>query len=183
MNNRQKRKVGKNRARAIAFIAVLVLVIGVSAFMASGLGSCSPDNAGNQEFEAARVVRVVDGDTLIVNRGGGNERVRLIGINAPESVHQNPDMNTPEGVAASDFVKSIVKPGQVVYMQKDLSDRDQYNRLLRYIWLELPTDPQNTEEVRTKMLNGILVDTGHAEARVYKPDTAYNQIFDSIAAQ
>jgi len=169
----------RTKIRATVFIAVLVVVIGVSAVLASGLFSGNP---GNQDFERVRVVRVVDGDTLIVNSNGVNERLRLIGIDAPESVHANPERNTEEGIAASNFVKTLVQPGQLVYLQKDISDRDQFDRLLRYVWLEVPNDPWNIAEIRTMMLNGILVDNGHAKPKRYEPDTAYNDIFDAIAS-
>ena len=167
----------RNKTGAAVFVAALVVLIALSAAMASGLFS---GGSGNEEFEAARVVRVVDGDTLIVNSNGVEERLRLIGVDAPESVHADESRNTEEGVAASNFVKSIVKPGQIVYLQKDTSNRDQYDRLLRYVWLEVPDDPWNIDEVKTKMLNGILVANGHAEPKRYKPDTAYNDIFDAI---
>ena len=134
-----------------------------------------------QELEQARVIRVVDGDTLIVNVGGVEERLRLIGIDAPESVHQDASFNTPEGAAASDFVKTLVSYGQTVYLQKDLTDRDQYGRLLRYVWLEVPDDLRSLEEVRTKMLNGIIVANGHAVVKRYEPDTAYYDLFQAIA--
>jgi len=172
--------LSKSWVRATVLVAVLVFALGVASVLVSCL---SPQISGNQEFEQVRVVRVVDGDTLIVNSHGVDERVRLIGIDAPESVHEDESRNTEEGVEASNFVKSIVKPGQIVYLQKDTSNHDQYDRLLRYVWLEVPDDPWDIEEVRTKMLNGILVDNGHAKPKRYKPDTAYNHIFDAIVFQ
>ncbi|MCL2529110.1 MAG: thermonuclease family protein [Coriobacteriia bacterium] len=167
----------RNKIRASVFVAALVVALVVAAVMASGLLS---GDADNQEFQPAQVVRVVDGDTLIVRTGGVEERLRLIGIDAPESVHPDESRNTEEGVAASNFVKSIVQPGQTVYLQMDISNRDKYDRLLRYVWLEVPDDPWDINEVRTKMLNGILVDKGHADPKRYEPDTAYNNIFDAI---
>ena len=172
-------KVSERRFKAAAQVAILALILVGTAAL---IGCLSPQASNNRDFEQARIVRVVDGDTLVINTNGVNERVRLIGIDAPESVHEDESRNTEEGVEASNFVQSIVQSGQRVYLQKDVSNRDQYDRLLRYVWLEVPNDPWNIDEVRTKMLNAILVDNGHAKPKRYKPDTAYNDIFDAIAA-
>ena len=77
-------------------------------------------------------------------------------------------------------MKSIVLRGQTVYLQSDITDRDQYDRLLRYVWLEMPDDPWDIKEVREKMLNAILVANGYAEARRYHPDTSYATIFEAL---
>jgi micrococcal nuclease len=125
-------------------------------------------------------VRVVDGDTLVVDRGRGEEKLRLIGIDCPESVNSDKSKNTEEGRVASNFTKSVVSVGQAVWLQKDTSDTDRYGRLLRYVWLEKPTLDKDPEEVATKMLNGLLVKQGHAEPKRYAPDTAYAEVFESI---
>lgn len=133
-------------------------------------------------MQEATVVRVVDGDTLVVSVGGTEQKVRLIGINAPESVASDPSRNTEEGSIAADYLKSAVQPGQTVFLQRDTSDTDDYGRLLRYVWLERPdavaglTDP---ETVRTSMLNAKILDEGYAVAHKYKPDDAYFELFKS----
>ena len=83
--------------------------------------------------ETARVVRVVDGDTIIVDRGNGNERLRYIGMNAPETVKPDTPVEWmgPEASAAN---KALVD-GREVVLEKDVSETDQYGRLLRYVWL------------------------------------------------
>ena len=50
-----------------------------------------------------------------------------------------------------------------VYLQSDTSDRDKYNRLLRYVWLDITDDVYGKSEVKEKMLNAILVEDGIAE--------------------
>lgn len=136
----------------------------------------------NVEFEEATLVRVVDGDTLVVSIHGAEEKVRLIGVNTPESVA--PDSyrtkNSTEGVLASDYVKELLKNTTTLYLEKDASDTDKYGRLLRYVWLEVPTDKTNVNEVATKMLNGLLLMDNVAEVVTYEPDTKYADTFAYI---
>lgn len=131
----------------------------------------------------ATVVRVVDGDTLQVKIDGGKKKVRLIGINCPESVAQEQWRNTEEGADAASFTKSVLSEGDVVWLQADYNDVDQYDRLLRYVWIEKPIDRFDEDEVATKMLNGILVCEGFAEARVYGKDDLYADTLDDLERQ
>ncbi len=135
------------------------------------------------ELTKASFVRTVDGDTIIVKIDGEKYRVRLIGINTPESVapESSGKENTEEGREASDYTKELLKDTEYVWLQKDTSETDKFDRLLRYVWLEVPNDPRDSAEVAQKMLNGILVRNGYAEAVTYKPDTAYQDIFEYIA--
>lgn len=137
----------------------------------------------NAEFVKATLVRVVDGDTIVVDIDGTEAKVRLIGINTPESVA--PDSyrvsNSEEGVLASEYVKDLLKNTTTVYLQKDISDTDKYDRLLRYVWLEIPEDTHNINEISTKMLNGILLLDNVAEPVEYEPDTEYADDFEYIS--
>lgn len=129
----------------------------------------------------ARIERVVDGDTLIVIEEGQKKRVRLIGVDTPESVHPNNQKNTKEGVLASEYTKNLLSSYRVVWLVKDRSDTDRYNRELRYVWLDKDADVSNYEDVKSKMLNGILLDSGVARQKEYKPDVAYTKMFQLIA--
>ncbi|MBQ3106316.1 MAG: thermonuclease family protein [Eggerthellaceae bacterium] len=132
-------------------------------------------------LEEAIVVRVVDGDTFKVLREGGREEyLRLVGIDAPESVASDESRNTPEGVEASNYTKSLVSEGQRVWLQRDVSDADKYERLLRYMWLEVPVDPYDEDEIATKMLNAILVVNGYAQVKEYRPDTTLHELFEEF---
>lgn len=138
-------------------------------------------------FQAAKLVRVVDGDTIVVDISGEEAKVRLIGIDTPESVASSLYLdrtgkeNTPEGERAADYVKNMLEDTETVYLQKDVSDTDRYGRLLRYVWLEIPKDDKDIEEISTMMLNGILVWEGIAEPAAYAPDTAHQQDFEYLA--
>ncbi|MCR5432507.1 MAG: thermonuclease family protein [Lachnospiraceae bacterium] len=140
----------------------------------------------NIALQRAELMRVVDGDTIIVSVNGEKKRVRLIGINTAESAIPE-DMldvvgkeNTEEGEWASEFVKNLLADTKYVWLQKDVSDTDKYDRLLRYVWLEEPEDAWDADEVAEKMLNGIIVKNGYSKAVKYVPDTAYYEIFKDI---
>lgn len=83
----------------------------------------------------AEVIRVVDGDTIVVRTHNNHEEVvRMLLIDSPESVHPNKD---PEkyGKEASNFLKEKLPIGQIVYVERGQSERDKYNRLLAHVWI------------------------------------------------
>lgn len=79
---------------------------------------------------------VTDGDTFTVNMDGREEKVRLIGVDTPETVKPNSPTEC-FGKAASDFTKQTLK-GQTIRLEADPinQNRDRYNRLLRYAYLQ-----------------------------------------------
>lgn len=87
-----------------------------------------------------RVVRVVDGDTLIADLGGKRVRIRLIGVNSPESVKPN-SLVECYGPEASAFTKSIATPGRAVRVERDpvVGETDRYGRTLAYVWTDDPS--------------------------------------------
>jgi micrococcal nuclease len=78
--------------------------------------------------------RVVDGDTIIVSIDGRKERVRLIGVDTPETKHPNKPVEY-FGREASAFTKHMVE-GKKVNLEYDWQKRDKYGRLLAYVFLE-----------------------------------------------
>lgn len=119
-------------------------------------------------LEKAEVVRVVDGDTVVVRlENGAEERVRFIGVNTPESTTRH----EPYGEEAAAFTRNQLD-GEIVYLEKDVSDRDRYGRLLRYIWLEPPTEVSE-DSIRGKLFNAILLLEGYAQVATYPPDVKY----------
>ena len=78
-----------------------------------------------------KVTRVVDGDTIEIE---GGEKVRYIGIDTPETVDPRKPVQC-FGVEASKKNKEMVE-GKMVRLEKDITDKDKYNRLLRYVWLD-----------------------------------------------
>lgn len=85
--------------------------------------------------ETAHVLRVVDGDTIVVKLAGREERVRLLRVDTPESVHPDRKQNIPAGQAASEFTAQHLAHKDV-QLEREFEDRDGHGRLLRYVWLE-----------------------------------------------
>lgn len=121
--------------------------------------------------EPATVVRVVDGDTIVINRGWGEERVRYIGIDTPETVHPTEPVEWM-GKEASEANRALVE-GRQVFIETDVSEVDQYGRLLRYVWVQ--NGPSWT------LVNFMLVAAGFATVSTYPPDVKYANAF--LAAQ
>ncbi len=118
---------------------------------------------------AATVTRVVDGDTIDVAIAGQEFRLRYIGIDTPETV----DPRRPVGCfgrEASERNHEMVD-GKTVGLEKDVSETDQFGRLLRYVWLD------------GRMVNATLVEEGYALASTYPPDVKYAELFASLQAQ
>jgi micrococcal nuclease len=112
---------------------------------------------------------VVDGDTIVVEVGGEEQRVRYIGIDTPESV----DPRRPVecfGKEASDRNRELVE-GKTVGLEKDVSETDQFGRLLRYVWLD------------GQLVNARLVSEGYAFAATYPPDVRNSELFAQLQAE
>lgn len=115
------------------------------------------------EGKKAVVTKVVDGDTIQIASG---QTVRFIGIDTPETV----DPRRPVGCfgkEASNEVKNLLS-GKEVVLQKDVSDTDKYNRLLRYIYLPI-------EGGQYLFMNDYLVREGYATVLTYPPDVKYDK--------
>ena len=114
--------------------------------------------------------RVVDGDTIIVHNPEGDRlRVRLTGINAPESVHEDEEKNTEEGRDASKFLKELLSDVDTVYLEYDEAEFDQYERTLAYVWIDTGST--------YIMVNEIILATDHAEPVYIKPNLRYADDF------
>jgi len=98
---------------------------------------------------------VVDGDTI---RLENKQYVRFLGVDTPEMTTKPPEKGA---VAATNFTKS--KIGEYVWLEADGPDRDQYNRLLRYVWLREPVNPRDEKEIREYQLNALLLEHKHAK--------------------
>lgn len=102
--------------------------------------------------DLALVTRVIDGDTIEI---GGGERVRYIGIDTPE-------VGEPYYQEATEANRNLVE-GRKVRLEKDVEDRDEYGRLLRYVW------------VNDTMVNAELVRSGYAYSYSYRPNIRYQE--------
>lgn len=108
-----------------------------------------------------RVSRVIDGDTVELASG---ERVRLIGIDTPESVDPRKPVQCFAKEAAT-YTRSLLE-GKAVRLVADVEDRDKYGRLLRYVHLNDET-----------FVNLALVRDGYARVYTYPPNVAHAKEF------
>lgn len=115
------------------------------------------------------VIRVVDGDTIVVNYNGVEEKVRLIGVDTPESVHPDSSKNTEDGVLASEYTKERLE-GKEIELEFDVQQRDVYGRLLAYVYLD------------GVMYNGTLLADGVANLATYPPNVKYADDFAKIVS-
>jgi micrococcal nuclease len=169
--------MSKRKMRTIILMILGVLAWGYSQYQTSRTPAQSPSpqplivDHATQALPAASpssthiatnalVVRVIDGDTIEARIDGGNEieKIRLLGINTPESV----DPRRPVqcfGKEASKFAKQLME-GKRITLKEDVQadDRDKYGRLLRNILLEDGTD-----------VNALLIKEGYAYAYVSFP--------------
>ena len=127
-------------------------------------------------IEEAELVRVVDGDTLVVSIDGKEKKLRMLEIDCPESVSIDEKRNTKEGIEAHHFTDNLLKNVKTLYLTKDKSDTDKYGRILRLVWLDKPNDIFDEKELREKCVNAIILLSGHAKVVKYD-DKAYIKIF------
>ena len=183
MKNQAKKDVAMRRAslsfRKMAFIIVALAVVFVVSIAQYHEGA-EQRSADDRAAVEAVVEKIVDGDTLDVKPGAGGEtmRVRLIGIDAPESVNPDDSKNTEDGRKASAWLKGSLPKGTRVWLVQDVSDTDKYGRYLRYVWVSDPS-AANADPAKD-MLNALIVANGHAVAKDFPPDTAYSQLFHSL---
>ena len=131
-------------------------------------------NKINQEIDGPYdVVRVVDGDTFIAEIDEADTYIRLIGIDAPESVaDESYKENTEEGRLASEYLANLLE-GNRVYLEYDAKLIDNYGRTLCYVYL------QDAET----MVNELLLQTGYAQTMTIEPNVKYRERLLAAEAQ
>lgn len=120
-----------------------------------------------EHFGAYEVLRVVDGDTIIVSIESNATTVRMIGIDAPESVHPDSSKNSESGKIASEFTAELLT-GKQVYLEYDRERTDSYCRTLAYVWLD------------HKMVEETLLENGMAAVMTIQPNIRYAARFVQI---
>ncbi len=118
-------------------------------------------------LEKVKVIRVIDGDTIEIEN---KKKVRYIGINTPEISDKRKTISC-FGQEAFLKNKQLVE-GKEIYLKKDVSETDKYNRLLRYIFL---SEKETTDEAN--FVNLFLIANGYANLMTVPPDVKYEEIF------
>jgi micrococcal nuclease len=147
----------------------LTTSLAVVPVLAVALIACAPDGAP-REPGLAVVGVVVDGDTIDVRIGGRDERVRLIGIDTPET--KRPD--TPVecfGAEATARTEALLPPGTEVRLERDVVARDDYGRLLAYV-------RRASDDL---FVNEALVRDGYALVSTFPPNVAHAETFVEAA--
>jgi len=152
------------RARSFALAVGIVLALGVAA------AACGDGASQAAAGSSARVVRVIDGDTLVVHVDGRDEHVRLIGIDTPETKKPGTPVECFGPQAAAELA-SLLPPGTAVRLERDQEARDRYDRLLAYVYRD-----SDGLFVERAMLDG-----GYAGPLVIAPNTAHRTELEASA--
>ena len=121
----------RRRSRRRKSVPLIVVVLALAIWLARDLPRNFFDPAPSPEGGWRTVVRVVDGDTLVLD---GNERIRLIGVDTPETVHPSRPVER-FGKEASAFTRRMVE-GRRVRLAYDDERTDRYDRTLAYVYLQ-----------------------------------------------
>jgi len=166
--------MGRLKKKSIIYILALILAILQLIFYKDNplpISLTSPTDIPTQNItvtpyakQKVKVIRVIDGDTIEIE---GNIKVRYIGINTPEIYHDTTGKKTSEQCFANESYlenKRLVE-GKTVTLMKDVSDKDKYGRLLRYVYID------------DIFVNDYLIKNGFAKLMTIKPDIKYNLQF------
>lgn len=146
-----------------------------------GLASCSnssqllPPQDGQSEIVKianVKIVKVVDGDTVDIDLDGHTERVRLIGVNTPETKHPTKPIEC-FGPEASAYMTQLLPKGTTVRIERDVEARDRYGRMLLYLYL-------GSDNL---FINLDLIARGYGTPMSIEPNTFHRNDFVRAAAQ
>jgi len=146
-----------------AGVVGLVLVVVVVGCSEEDLGSGKPSADRVTTAQSDRIVRVVDGDTVVLRSAG---KSRLIGVDTPEVFGGSECF----GREASAFARRLLRPGLRVGVERDAEERDRYGRAL--IYLRLPD---------RRSFNELLVAEGFAVPLTIPPNVRYAGRFRALA--
>ena len=155
-----------NNTKLLIIICGIIIVSGLGFLFAN---SPIPESQVSINKESTQsgvlVTHVVDGDTIEISTG---EKIRLLGVDTPETV----DPRRPVGCfgkEASNKLKSLLE-GKRVYLEKDFSETDKYDRLLRFVYLPL----ENNDRL---FVNDYLIREGFAKVLTIPPDVKFTERF------
>lgn len=169
----------KSRVKKVLATIATVTIVGLSGVIGTEISTLPTDNkvavsniglGFRGETLKTSVNRVVDGDTFEIVYEGKPTKVRLIGVDTPETVKSGIPVEW-YGKDASDFTKKLIE-GKQVTLEFDKGKLDLYNRLLAYVYLP-----------NGDMLNVILLHRGFAKTAFYSPNTKYKKVFLDIEAK
>ncbi len=142
----------KNFIKRIAIIAIVIAAI-------SSYGWYNQTTTERTLIGPYPVLFVIDGDTIVIERAGREERLRLIGIDTPEHDEAYFD-------EAKNFTADLVA-NKAVFLELGQAPTDKYNRTLCYVYLE----------DKTSMVNQLIAKAGWAEILTIQPNDKYETLF------
>ena len=149
--------------------AVLGTLLATALVVVAFVQATSKADAGRAP--GARVVRVVDGDTVVIHLSGHDEHVRLIGIDTPETVDPRKPVQC-FGKEASRRTAALLPKGTAVRLERDVEARDHFGRLLAYVFR---VDDGT-------FVNLALAEEGYGLSLTIPPNVAYADRFAAAAA-
>jgi micrococcal nuclease len=152
------RNVLKGALRNLVAVALSLLV------------SCS-SGATTENEVLITVLKVIDGDTVDIDIKGNTERVRLIGVNTPETKHPTKPIEC-FGPEASAYLTQLLPKGTHVRIERDIEARDRYGRMLLYLY----------RESDNLFINLDLVSHGYGTPMSIEPNTFHRNDFVHAAA-
>ncbi|MCX6725780.1 MAG: thermonuclease family protein [Candidatus Shapirobacteria bacterium] len=159
------RKIIKNPVAIIAFLLIIVTSFlnnqSNQKITSKNLSQVIPTPTSTPaQTQLFKVTRVIDGDTIEIENG---QKVRYIGINTPEMDDKDPVKLCLAKIATLENKKLV--EGKEVKLEKDISETDKYDRLLRYVYIG---------EI---FVNDYLVRQGFAQISTYPPDVKFKEQF------
>ena len=153
-------RLGKRRVSLLALLIAAFLLVGQHYGWFDRLNNYVEVSQPGQY----QVTRFIDGDTIIGSMSGRDETLRFIGVDTPETHKPNTPVQC-YGPAAAAFTKNTIGDQRVrLSLDPDSSNRDRYNRLLRYVYL-----PDGT------LMNKKIIESGYGFYYPYFPFTKSNE--------
>ena len=162
---------GASTVVVTALVVVLVPLAGV-AFIAFEVKEWANQDGGTGRSRTTRVVNVVDGDTIEVEVAGRTEKVRLLGIDTPETMDPRKPVQC-FGAEASARTAELLPSGTEVHLVADVERRDRYDRLLAYVYRASDGMFVNLE----------LASGGYADLLTYPPNEAHTAELSAAVAE
>ncbi|MBX3070963.1 MAG: thermonuclease family protein [Thermomicrobiales bacterium] len=165
-----------NSSLRAALAALLIIVA-----LASGVAASAQRNTEKDVIPAGAVqvefVKVIDGDTFDVDYdlgpGKDYDRIRLIGIDTPETSYSYGNQPECYGPEATNRTESLLLSADEIWVERDVNPVDPNDRLLRYVWYVT-----GTSDHAVVFLNEQLVEEGYAVARDYPPNLKHQERLD-----
>ncbi len=162
-------------SRVVAIVAASALLAGCAGD--GDTSSAGPTSGTEVPGRLAMVERVIDGDTIVVRASPSSEdtepeRVRLIGIDTPESVQPGSPVEC-FALEASHRMERLLAPGTRVRLVGDVESEDRYGRTLAYVY----------RDDDGLFVNAAMVRDGYAYAYTVPPNVAHAAEFARLQGE